>query len=238
MFEDSTFESTGRIRTRSRGWMIATFFFNGSLLLVLILVPLIYPEALPHQVLSILLTAPPPPAQPLPTKPPTPQQVRPISEFENGHIVMPAKIPTGIAILTRLEPALNNAIPGLEAQLGDGPGIPGSIFSNQAAPPRVRQEVKGPIHLSSGVVTGLLLQKTPPVYPPIARAARVEGTVILQATISKSGTIENLRVLSGHAMLQQAAIDAVRNWRYRPYLLNGEPVEVETTVNVIFSLGH
>jgi protein TonB len=83
----------------------------------------------------------------------------------------------------------------------------------------------------------MLLQKTVPLYPPIAKAARVSGTVILQATISKTGTIENLRVISGPAMLQQAALDAVKSWRYRPYLLNNDPVEVETTVNVVFSLG-
>ena len=76
-----------------------------------------------------------------------------------------------------------------------------------------------------------------PVYPPIARAARVSGTVRLAATISKTGSIENLHVTSGPPMLQQAALDAVSTWRYRPYLLDGQPVEVETTVNVIFTLG-
>jgi protein TonB len=83
----------------------------------------------------------------------------------------------------------------------------------------------------------MLLNRTVPLYPPIAKAARVSGTVVLQATISKTGTIENLRVISGPAMLQQSAMDAVRSWRYRPYLLNNEPVEVETTVNVVFTLG-
>jgi protein TonB len=83
----------------------------------------------------------------------------------------------------------------------------------------------------------MLLQKTPPLYPPIAKAARVSGTVVLQAKISKTGAIEDLHVVSGPAMLQQAALDAVRTWRYRPYLLNNDPVEVETTVNVIFTLG-
>jgi protein TonB len=97
---------------------------------------------------------------------------------------------------------------------------------------------KGPVHLSSGVVAGLLLKKTTPMYPPIAVAARVEGTVVLEATISASGSIQNLRVVSGHPMLQQAALDAVRDWRYRPFLLNGRPVEVETTINVIFTLNH
>jgi protein TonB len=94
-----------------------------------------------------------------------------------------------------------------------------------------------PIRVPSTIVAGLLLNKTIPHYPPIAVAAHIEGTVILQATISISGTIENLRVVSGPAMLQQAALDAVSNWRYRPYLLNGKPLEVETTVNVIFTLG-
>jgi TonB family protein len=92
------------------------------------------------------------------------------------------------------------------------------------------------VNISAGVAVGMLLQKTNPVYPPIAMAARVSGTVVLQALISKTGTIENLRVISGPAMLQQASLDAVRTWRYRPYLLKGEPVEVQTTINVIFSL--
>ncbi len=93
------------------------------------------------------------------------------------------------------------------------------------------------VNISAGVAQGMLIQKTVPVYPPIAKAARVSGTVVIQATISKTGTIENLHVISGPAMLQQAAMDAVKSWRYRPYLLNNEPVEVETTVNVIFTLG-
>ncbi len=90
--------------------------------------------------------------------------------------------------------------------------------------------------ISSGVMEGMLIGKVLPVYPAMARAMRIAGRVELQATISRNGTIENLRVVSGPAMLQQAALDAVRQWRYRPYLLNGEPVEVETTINVDFKL--
>ena len=86
-------------------------------------------------------------------------------------------------------------------------------------------------------MAGNLLDKTVPQYPAIAKAARIQGTVVLQATISKTGAIQNLRVISGPPMLQQAALDAVRSWRYKPYLLNGDPVEVETTVNVVFNLG-
>jgi TonB family protein len=93
------------------------------------------------------------------------------------------------------------------------------------------------ISISSGIAAGLLLQKTEPIYPPIARAARVQGSVVLQARISKDGTVESLRVVSGPPMLQQAALDAVKSWRYRPYRINDEPVEVETTVSVVFTLG-
>jgi len=87
------------------------------------------------------------------------------------------------------------------------------------------------------VIAGNKIGGTDVRYPAIAKAARIQGTVVLQATISKGGTIEGLRVLSGPPMLQQAAEEAVRTWRYRPYLLNGEPVEVETQVNVVFTLG-
>ena len=103
--------------------------------------------------------------------------------------------------------------------------------------PKVKAAPPKKVNISAGVAVGMLIQKTQPSYPPIAKAARVSGTVVLQATISKTGTIEDLHVVSGPAMLQQAALDAVKTWRYRPYLLNNEPVEVETTVNVIFTLG-
>jgi protein TonB len=76
-----------------------------------------------------------------------------------------------------------------------------------------------------------------PLYPAIARSARVQGTVVIAATISKSGSIENLHVVSGPPLLVSSAVEAVKTWRYRPYLLNGDPVEVETTINVVFNLG-
>jgi len=87
------------------------------------------------------------------------------------------------------------------------------------------------------VEDGLLIYKQTPVYPPIGVAIHAQGTVVLQATISKSGTIENPRVVSGPPILQQAALEAVKTWRYRPYMLDGQPIAVETTVNVIFTLG-
>jgi len=84
---------------------------------------------------------------------------------------------------------------------------------------------------------GDLIHKVLPVYPPLARSVRIQGQVVLQAVISKQGAIENLRLLTGHPMLVPAAIEAVRQWRYRSHVLNNEPVEVETQITVNFSLG-
>jgi len=93
------------------------------------------------------------------------------------------------------------------------------------------------VEVPADVIAGMLLQKTDPVYPPVAMAARIQGTVVLQATISKSGSVDDLHVVTGQALLQDAALSAVRTWRYRPYLVNGEPVKVQTTINVVFTLG-
>jgi periplasmic protein TonB len=87
------------------------------------------------------------------------------------------------------------------------------------------------------MLEGSLIRRVQPVYPPLARSARIQGPVVLSALISKSGTIENLHALSGHPMLVPAAIDAVSQWRYRPYILNSEPIEVETQITVNFYLG-
>lgn len=234
MFEDSTFESTGRIHTRSRRWMVATFVLNGSILLALVLIPLIYPEALPRQMMNILLEAPQPPPAPKPVEQVAARPSHGAPEMPDGHLLAPARIPRNILNIDTPEPAGSNTTANSIAELGGGSEIPGGIF-NRSQPPVVHA-ASGPVHLPSVLVAGLLVYKTIPVYPYIAKAAHREGLVVLQATISTSGTIENLRVISGDQMLRQAAIDAVSNWRYRPYMLNGQPVEVETTVNVVFKI--
>ncbi|MFZ1014610.1 MAG: energy transducer TonB [Terracidiphilus sp.] len=234
MFEDATFESTGRIHTRSRRWMIVTLLFNGALLMALILIPMIYPEALPRQALPFLLTAPAPPPSTPPLPKETPHAFHGASEMQGSVILVPQKIPSGI-----FREMYREQVPeGMLVSMGPGAGLPDGgtgIFSSNARQV-VRAEARGPVRLSSTMVAGLLIWKSVPQYPAIAKAAGMEGTVVLQATISKTGTIENLRVVSGPAMLQQAALDAVKAWRYRPYLLDGLPVEVETTVNVVFKL--
>jgi protein TonB len=236
MFEDSTFESNGRIRTRSRFWMIATLALNGSILLALILIPLIYPEALPRQMIAFLIAAPPTPAppQPVPQQPVRTTQFA--SQIHNGEIFAPSIIPREPFIPSAPEPGQYDTVANWDPACCASNDA-GKIFQGHGVTPVVRPAVIGPVRVSTGVEAALLLRKTVPVYPAIPRTAGIQGTVILQATISKSGTIENLRVIGGPPMLQQAAIDAVKTWVYRPYLLDGQPVEVETTVNVIFSLG-
>ena len=160
------------------------------------------------------------------------------SEMMNSQLTAPTRIPHDIKMVTEKEaaPSQGFGVVGGSDFGGGGNNMMSDMFGQQSAP-KVKPAAPKKVNISAGVATGMLLQKTVPVYPPIAKAARVSGTVVLQATISKTGAIENLRVVSGPAMLQQAAMDAVKSWRYRPYLLNNEPVEVETTVNVIFTLG-
>jgi protein TonB len=158
------------------------------------------------------------------------------TQMMNDQLSAPTKIPQGIKTqVAENEPAATSF--GVAGAVGlGGSGANASIFNGHAQTV-VRAAPVKPIAISSGVAVGMLIRKTPPIYPPIAKTARVSGTVELQATISKMGTIEDLRAVSGPVMLRQAAVDAVRTWRYQPYKLNNEPTEVETTVNVVFSLG-
>jgi periplasmic protein TonB len=103
-------------------------------------------------------------------------------------------------------------------------------------PPPDAYPVPRRIAISAGVAQGQLLKNTPPTYPVDALAARVSGTVVVRALIDKDGHVTDPQVVSGPPILRQAAIDAVRHWLYKPYLLNGEKVEVDTTINIVFNL--
>ena len=184
MFEDSTFESTGRIRTRSRGWMMAAFLFNGSILLALVLIPLIYPEALPHQFMNILLEAPRPPAPPPVVKELAARATRDRTEMRDGHIFAPPKIPISIRYIERAEPPIGEGVAGA-SDLGLGaPDVNASIFQGHTQPAVVRPAATGPVRLPSTIVAGMIVEKTIPAYPIIAKETRTEGVVELQATIS------------------------------------------------------
>ena len=235
MFEDSTFESTGRIKTRSRRWMIATFALNGAVLAMLILIPLIYPNALPSHALPALLVAPEVPKPEAPPRPVHVEAARPhFSDYDADRLIAPRTIPRIITTPLTPEPSFQNSI--ATDSIGVPSGESPSPFGHGQPVTIVHPPAASIVHLPSRLVEGNLIFKSIPLYPIIAKQAHIEGTIELQATISKTGTIENLRVIRGPAMLREAAINAVKAWRYRPYLLNGQPVEVETTVDVIFKL--
>jgi protein TonB len=152
----------------------------------------------------------------------------------------PSHIPITVA---RDEDVSAPPLGGLDSSIAHAVGEPGGqsgVFNSvgtglRPVMPAAPLAVEHPVHVSH-MSEGDLVKKVLPVYPALARSARIQGTVVLQARISKQGTIENLHLLSGHPMLAPAAIEAVRQWGYRPYILNGEPVEVDTQITVNFSL--
>jgi periplasmic protein TonB len=232
MFEDATFESMSTIHTRSRNWMLATFGLNASFLAALIAIPLFCPSALPRMMHINLLEAPPPVEE---AKPVVRQEHSEASQIEmpKGVLQAPPSIPSKPWIPGKGED------PGTAPISLDG-GAPGlGSADNPLGGHHVQlvvQQVVKPRPISSGVMEGMLILRVLPAYPVAAREMRIAGRVELEATIARDGTIENLRVVDGPALLRAAAVEAVRRWRYRPYLLNGEPVEVETTINVDFKL--
>jgi len=241
MFEDSLIESGNKLRTKRLSTTIFSFVLQCMLIGILILIPLIYTDALPKTQLMTFLVAPPPPPPPPPPPAAAPVKVVKMqSEVINGQLRQPTKIPQRVQMIKEEEapPDLGGAgvpggvpggIPG-----GSAGGVIGSVLSSTVAVPKIAAPQR--IRVSSGVSTGLLIKKVTPTYPPLAKQARIQGHVLLQAEISKDGTIQNLQLISGHPMLAPAAIEAVKQWRYKPYLLNGEPVAVETQVDVVFSL--
>jgi protein TonB len=243
MFEDSLIESGGRLKTK-RGWTSAvSFLIQIGIICVMVLIPLIFTEALPKQQLMTFLVAPPPPPPPPPPPAAVVHIVKQIqTDIVNGQLRTPTKIPQKIQMVKEDEappPAMasTGVVGGVPGGVPGGSmnGVIGSVLSSTpVAVPKIATPQR--VRVSSGVSTGLLVRKVPPTYPPLARQARIQGVVILQAQISKDGNIENLQLISGHPMLAPAAIEAVKQWKYRPYLLNGEPVEVDTQVQVNFTL--
>jgi protein TonB len=242
MFEDSLLESGGRLKTRRGRTTTFAIFLEIALIGVMVLIPLIFTEALPKQQLMTFLVAPPPPPPPPPPPAAPVKIVRQIqTDIVNGALRTPTKIPQKIQMIKEDEAPPAMASSGVVGGVPGGiPGgqmggvIGGIISSTPVAVPKVATPQR--VRVSAGVTQGLKVRDFKPVYPALARQARIQGTVVLRAVIGKDGSIENLQLISGHPMLAPAAIDAVRQWKYKPYLLNGEPVEVDTEVQVNFTL--
>jgi protein TonB len=237
MFEDSLMESGGQIKTNQKWTTLISTSVQIGLVIFLILLPLIFTEALPKGQLTTWLVAPPPPPPPPPPAAPQIQHVQKVSEIVDGALRTPSKIPKKIQMIKEEEaPAATGVTGGVVGGVpgGSANGVIGGIIGSAAPPPKVAAPQK--LRVSSGVADGLKIHDVQPTYPQMARIAHIQGDVVLQATISKSGTIENLHAMQGHPILIQAAMDAVKQWKYKPYILNGEPVEVETTIKVQFHM--
>jgi len=250
MFADSLLDF-GQQKKRHAFATTTSFVFNCVAVGIMLIMPLVFTDTLPKAQLLTFLVAPPPPPPP---PPPAAEQVQKIVHqiqtdvLNTGQLRTPTRIPQKVQMIRE-----EDAPPPMAATGGVVGGVPGGIpggqlggviggivsaTSNLSAVPKFQPVVPQRVRISQGVTRGLLIHRVEPSYPPLARAARVQGDVVLTAVISVTGEIENLQLVSGHPMLVPAAISAVKLWRYKPYLLNGQPVEVETTITVIFSLSN
>jgi len=254
MFKDlpATFPEKDKYQKPS---IVSSVAFHVILVCVLIVLPLVFPSAMAELQLRSYLIAPLPPP---PGPPPAPPEaavaaaqpvVQKVIVPEAGALVSPVEIPKDIATVID-EPNSGAGLPGgvpggVPGGLGGGilGGILGSNTKNEAAvppppppppPPAPPSVVKGPIRVGGNVKEPQVIKLVPPVYPALALKARVSGTVILEATLTEQGTVENIKVISGHPLLVDAAIDCVKQWVYEPTYLNGQAVPIILTAQVVF----
>lgn len=243
MFDTELFD-TLECAPRSRRWTTAaSFTLQAFAVGAMLVVPLVFTESLPRIQYAEYLTVPSAPR-------PTEQVVELVdqkaaeralgSEIRpDGRLIEPPRIPTSLN--TFVDPLGSTFAPdATTVPYSTGPSGPSSVVERLIAakptPPPVHVEARREPLPVSTLSAGSLVHRVQPVYPPIAKTAHVQGPVIIAAVIDTDGRVESLKLISGHPLLVKAAMDAVRQWRYRPYVLNGQPIPVETHVKVVFAL--
>ena len=235
MFDSLAFENPKRKWATLMSFTLETAFLG-----MLLSVPLAFTERLPLTSFAQTLIAPTgPPADPGKPDIQRPSTIHSVTtEFQKGHLVYTGKVPPTIAVLNESQNQVSadpaNWVIGAPPSDRTNPAMQ-SLLRNVTPNPGPVPATRPPIKIST-LDPGFLVHRVQPVYPHNAIITRTEGTVVLAALIDTSGRITQLRTISGHPLLIPAALDAVRQWRYKPYILNGSPVEVETQVSVIFSL--
>src|SRR5579859_6005851 len=234
---DQLVESTNK-KTTHKVWTVWLSALIQALILgILILIPLIYTSALPSAMMTTFLVAPPPPP------PPPPPAVKVITKpqpkfIQQGKLVAPTVIPKKIQMIkeeAQPDVGMTGGVPG-GVPGGSAGGVLGGIIGGAPGLPPPPKPVEQ-IRVGGNVMQAALIRQVQPIYPQIARTAHISGTVMLHAIIAKDGTIQELQFMSGPPLLMRPAMDAVKQWRYKPTLLNGQPVKVDTTITVIFNLG-
>jgi len=241
MFADSFYDSPRAQRSR-RGWTTLASFTVQALAVGLSLVlPLIYTGAVPQWQRTEVISLPQAHLEPPPGAQAVRRSTTQLSNLVGTTLIAPPSIPNHIAPVKENEPApqvdLDSVRWGTDGRTAGGNSAIGQVlrgFSILAIPPPPAPVVHS-VRVSR-MAEGMLIHRVQPEYPPLAKAAGIQGAVVLQAVIGRDGGIEKLRVVSGHPFLVQVAVKAVEQWRYKPYCLNGEAVEVETQVTVNFVL--
>jgi protein TonB len=247
MLEDSLFESRSRKKTRNPLTVILSVAVHAVTIAVLVLIPLLQTQALTIPPIDTSLLLPHAPSRaPIPVFPAGPRH-QATTQPASDALTAPIAVPQEIARIDNL------MVPEPTSFLPSGNGT-GAIFSannfsnggidigTPGPPPAAPTPPPPPVPITTRVVrqsayqAANLVYQVKPVYPSIAIRTRVQGVVVLEAVIGKDGSVDQLRVVSGHPLLTRAALEAVQQWKYRPTLLNGEAVEVATTVTVTFTL--
>lgn len=239
MFDDLVISSVNAKRTHKSWTVVLSAIVQAAIVGVLILIPLLVTEALPKGMLTTMLISPPPPAPPPP--PPAPKVIiKPVRHLiQEGKLMTPTVVPKEVKIIKEeAAPDVSGMSGGVVGGIAGGSagGVLGGIIggtSNMPPPPKPQK----PLKVGGDVQEANRIHMVQPQYPIIARTAHVQGTVVFHAIIGKDGTIQQLTYMSGPQMLVQAARSAINQWRYRPTMLNNEPVEVDTTIQVEFTLG-
>ncbi len=239
-------------RKAVRRWTVSLSLFAQAVVVAgALLFPLVFLEALPPVRLADRTPLPPPSIRLIGTPARQPATARGGAALElsarRPAFVAPVRIPAGIAYVSGESPEMPGAGGvgfGVTGGTGDLFGVPTGISTTimaseppaPAIPPPTKVAPAAPVRIGGDVRPPRLVREVQPVYPPLARSARVSGVVRLDSIIGRDGEIRSLRVVSGHPLLSSAAVDAVRQWRYSPTLLNGEPVEVILQIEVNFLL--
>lgn len=242
LFEDSLILSGRKSRPRNVWAAVGSLTLQSLLLAAVVIIPLYHTEILPKRETLTMLYAPPPPPPPAASSARKLSTPMPASTYKPTSISLPNR-----ERQTQEAPATSagtvggviGGVPG--GVIGGVPGgVLGEVLGNTGSAP-VLAKAPDPspvkrVRLAARVVEANLVHDVTPAYPPEAGRARIEGTVVLWAVIGKDGSVQEVRVESGLPILAQAAIDAVKQWRYKPYLLNGEPVEVDSRITINFAL--
>jgi periplasmic protein TonB len=223
-----------------------------ALVLAMVIVPLIFFSVLPEgEILTFLIAPPPPPPAPPPPAPPAGSAARAtpkVAIVDPNQFVAPNEIPRDIPAPSDEAPIIGvggNIVGGIPG--GVIGGVPGGVIggvvgglinasSNTAPPPPPPPKRREAIKVGGNVMESRLIRKIEPAYPELAKRARVQGRVVLIVNVDEEGNVSDIKISSGHPLLNDAAITAVKQWKYSPTLLNGEPVPVIATVTVIFNL--